>query len=74
MDNFIIRVPGHEGHAGNKKADILAKQGAATVQDFNQVKYEISLQLIRARIKMWLTDTATPNWMKTNTAKPSKEV
>ena len=70
----VIWVPGHEVNSGNEKADLLAKLGAANVQNPNKVECGISHQLIRARAKIWLNDVATSDWLKTNTAKHSTEV
>ena len=70
----VIWVPGHEEYSGNEKADLLAKRGTAKVQDLSKVECGISLQLIRARAKIWLNDVATSDWLKTNTAKYFKEV
>ena len=70
----VIWVLGDEGCSGNEKADLLANRGAANVQDPNKIECGISLQLIRARSKIWLNDVATSDWLKTNTAKHSKQV
>ena len=70
----LILNPGHKGHDGNEKADALARQGAASTQDLNKVKCSISLQVIKARIKNWLHDTASSEWHKINIAKHSKEI
>ena len=66
--NFVkvIWIPGHEGYVGNEKADVLAKRGAANVQDLYRVQCELSTQVSRARIKSCLTDAATSEWTKKN--------
>ena len=70
----LIWIPGHECHDGNEKADALARQEAASTKDPNKVECSIPLQLIKARIKNWLYDTASSKWHKRNIAKHSKEI
>lgn len=54
-------------------ANFLAKQGATNVEYPNKVQCGISLQLLRARIKIWLNEVAISDWMKTNRVNYLKE-
>jgi len=70
----VIWIPGHEGHIGNEKADLLARQGDKNTADPHKVEVSTSLQIIKSRLDTWLTDSPTKEWTKENTAKHTKEV
>ena len=69
---ILIWIPGHSGHEGNEKADLLARTGSSKQFYGPEPAIGISYRWFKTAIKDWMYSVLTKSWLDSPTCRQAK--